>query len=347
MSLDQAAGVYWQERARTKASASEIERNLDLWLTILGRAKPVTEIKTADVVQALAKRDRAERIKTETPSAATINRLLETLRACLLYVQDVHEVPIKKILWRELMRRERKAPERTFSDDEMNVWGLELDPLARFFLATLLTYGPRFGELFCPPEAVDVSDPARPQLMLGRYRGRRGWKDERKDGNVHAITLSPGDAAIFAGLAQRARDAKAEIIWVEAHGTGWREVGYFTMRNRLRDAAARAGVRPGRLIHSTRHHAATTITRMTKDIVQAKRLLGHAAITTTARYAHAREDELTKALDEVSRTRPKGLLSRQGETLVAQGVEVVPPPGLEPGTKGLKDKTKTDESQGE
>lgn len=332
LTLDQAALLYWEDIGKQRRSSKGIEREIDVVLEIIGKAKRVGDIRTADVQRLVTKkREGAAQRAQASPSPSTINRTLETLRAILRHVEEVYETPLPKIAWRRMMLTEPKPPERTFSPAELEAWAAELGPLERFFLILLSTYGPRFGELFMPPGAIDVSDPARPVMLLGKYEGREK-RDVRKDGTLLEVTLLPEDARILAALAERARSIDSTIIWVEEIDGKLQPVRYYAMRKRLQAAAARAKVKPGRLIHSLRHHAATALVSQTNDIVLARKLLGHSSIVTTQRYAHASEANLMGALTAISRRGPERPLLERAKDQSTQDVEVVPPPGLEPGT---------------
>lgn len=333
LTLDQAARLYWEDVGKQRRSAATIERELEVILELIGKRRRIGEIRTAEVQSLVTKRREGVAQRTEPdPSPATINRTLEVLRAVLRHVEEVYEAPLPKIAWRRMMLTEPKPPDRTFSPAEMQAWANELKPIERFFLIALATYGPRFGELFMPPASIDVSNPDRPVMLLGRYKGRQ-LREVRKDGTLLEVVLLPEDAAIFAALAARARKIDSDVIWVEETDDGrLAPVNYYAMRNRLRDAALRAGVKSGRLIHSLRHHAATALVGETNDIVLARRLLGHSSITTTQRYAHASDANLMGALSRISRTGPERPSLEDLKPVNNQTVAMVPPPGLEPRT---------------
>jgi integrase len=84
--------------------------------------------------------------------------------------------------------------------------------------------------------------------------------------------------------------------------------GYWGLYSRLRTAAERAGL-GRRAIHGARHHAATTILRATGNLKLTQRLLGHASIQSTMRYAHATEDDLRAALGALTTPDDFGAIS--------------------------------------
>jgi len=333
LSFNVAAGIYWTDVGKHKRSRDEIERDLEVLVELIGPNTRIGDIRTP-VVRALMERRRAglsSRTKPN-PSPATMNRLLECLRAVLNHVAEEHEAALPRIAWKRLMEREAPPPERTFSPDELSAWAAHLNETERFFLIVSLTYGPRLGELFVPPEAIDLSNPARPILRLGHYFGRKVRK-VRKDGTLLDVGLLPEDAALLGYLANRARAAGLEHIWAHEDAKGrLKPLNYYGMRRRLLSAAQRAGIKPGRVIHSLRHHAASAIVAQSGDITLARKALGHSSVTTTQRYAHVGDRRLLDALADISRTGPERPSSLAGKTEHMQSVEMVPPPGLEPGT---------------
>jgi integrase len=75
------------------------------------------------------------------------------------------------------------------------------------------------------------------------------------------------------------------------------------MLARLKSAAKRAGITPGRIIHGARHHAGTTIQRATGNMKVTQRLLGHIDPKSTHRYVHAMDAEVLAALENVEQSR--------------------------------------------
>ena len=58
------------------------------------------------------------------------------------------------------------------------------------------------------------------------------------------------------------------------------------MHGRISRAAKRAGLEMGRVIHGARHHVGNRTLRKTGNLRLVQRLLGHATIQSTVRYAH-------------------------------------------------------------
>lgn len=300
ITVAKACALYWQDVARHLRSARDIENRLGIVRRLLGDDTLLADIRFAEVNAAIQAR-RAEPSRYNRPlSPAAVNRdLIDTFRPARQHAALVHELALPAINWGKLRLKERGELVREFSLQEIDRWARELaDPAEVLYLATALTYGARRGELYFPPEAIKLDAPGGAELELGRYLSRSGeWRTSRKDGSLHTVTLAPDDAAALAAQAARAKQAGAEHLWVDAAG---KPISYYAMGHRLKAAANRAGIEPGRIIHGARHHAATAMTRA-GGIALAQRLLGHRKITTTQRYAHVSNDDLRAAVGRAQR----------------------------------------------
>jgi len=142
----------------------------------------------------------------------------------------------------------------------------------------MLTYGLRFGELFFTPADVDSV-------------GARLTLRNRKAGDTLTIPLMPEHARTLAAMAST-RQADETVF----------NYTYWGLMSRLRTTAAKAGL-GARAIHGARHHAATTLLRSTGNLKLTQRMLGHASIQSTMRYAHATENDLRDALITMHKAR--------------------------------------------
>lgn len=298
--LETACARYWEDVAKRHRSAADIHRRLEICKRLIGAGTLIADIRFATVSDAIqARRDEPSRYGKPLSSAAINRDIVDTLRPALNHAGEVFELALPRITWGKLKLKENAAAVREeFSLAEIEAWAGELGPTERLYLATMLTYGPRRGELYFPADgAIRLDAAGGPELDLGRQLSRDGtWRDSRKDGSLHSVTLMAFDAAALAAQAQRARAVGAAHIWIDEEG---RAISYYAMGHRLRAAAARAGVEPGRIIHGCRHHAATAILRRGGSLSLAQRLLGHKKITTTQRYAHVANADLRAGLERV------------------------------------------------
>lgn len=302
LTLSQACGKWFTEVGQDWADTAEVDRRLEQLLALIGNP-PLSELTTNVVSQAIEKRRRMtyrkspkRGAKAYLPSNATVNRdVIDTLRPVLNRARKVWEVPgLPVINWTALRLKEPVEIVRTYSADEQDRWLAECDDASRFPLHMLLRYGMRFNELFFPPDALEQD--AHGSVLVIAKRKRDPMR----------LTLRQDDARVIAAQVGRAKAAGLPVVWFEQIGEELRPVTYHGLHARLTSAAKRAGVRPGRVIHGARHHAGTTILRQTGNIKLAQKLLGHAHINSTARYAHAVDDELRAALENMeSRTVPE------------------------------------------
>lgn len=281
LTVDLAASQYYDEVSPGKADADGLMVRLRIMVECVGKNRLLKEVDAAAVSAAITKR---RTLSHHSLAPATINRDLidHTLRPLLNRARKVWGAKsLTPIDWRSVRLKEPKGIVREYSAKEIAAWrGACTDKLERFALDLLLTYGMRFGELFFLPDAVDG---AAARLTL----------KNRKAGDSLSLPLQPEHARVLAAMASTRKPDETVLPFT-----------YWGLYSRLRTAAATAGLGE-RAIHGARHHAATTMLRATNNLALTKRLLGHASIQSTMRYAHASEDDLRAALNALSRTRPE------------------------------------------
>jgi integrase len=278
LTLDIAVSRYFDEVNHTLAEAVDLQRRINVVLDCVGKGKLLREIDTATIADAIRRR---RKYPGRTPAPATINRDLidHTLRPLLNRARKVWGAKsLPAIDWRAVRLKEPKGIVREFSDAEINAWRDGLEPVPRLALDLMLTYGLRFGELFFLPADVDGV-------------GARLTLRNRKAGDTLTIPLVPEHARTLAAMAST-RQADAYVF----------PYTYWGLMSRLRTAAAKAEL-GARAIHGARHHAATTLLRTTGNLKLTQRMLGHASIQSTMRYAHATENDLRDALNTMHRAR--------------------------------------------
>lgn len=298
LTLDQAAGRWWLEVGEHLRDHT-LQRRLLQLVKLIGPGVRLNDIETKHVNAAVQKRrgqgyrrSEEEGAKVYPVAARTVNKDVVNLlrrihnRARKLWgAKGLHE-----IAWGELELPSPPDPIVYYTAAQRTAWLAECDELARVCLQILLTYGLRKGELFFP---LDAFDPDGPRLVLNR----------RKAG-ANTVPLKAADAADIAARLGRARAAGLETVWFEEQlnrRTGELELKpltYHGLTSRLRSAARRAEITIRGPIHGARHHAGTEALRRSKNIRTAGRLLGHADLKSTMRYAHALEDDVLSALGD-------------------------------------------------
>lgn len=280
MTLDLAASRYFDEVNATLDEDTDLLRRLRVVLDCVGKGRLLKEIDTAAISEAIKKR-RAMQKRSLAP--ATINRDIidHTLRPLLNRARKVWGArTLPAIDWRSVRLKEPKGIVREYSTKEIEAWRNELEPVPRLALDLMLTYGLRFGELFFLPSHVDGV-------------GLRLTLVNRKAGDSLTLPLQPGHARTLAAMASTRKADETVFAFT-----------YWGLHSRLSTAASRAKLGK-RAIHGARHHAATTILRATGNLKLTQRMLGHASIQSTMRYAHATEDDLRAALNSISPISPE------------------------------------------
>lgn len=281
LTIDEAAGRYFDEKGN---GDKRVEYRLNLVVECIGKNTLLKEIDAAKVSAAMARRrgmgrKRAAKSEDQTPrrpSNGTVNRDMidTTLRPLLNRARKVWGArSLHDIEWKDLRLKEPRGVVREYTEQEMAAWRAQLPESYHLPMDILLTYGLRLGELFFTAEALDGE-------------GRRLTLRGRKADNTLVIPLRQEHARLLAAMASTRKPGQP-VIGFE----------YEKFAGMLRRAAKRAGLSGGRYIHGARHHAATTILRATGNLKLTQRLLGHASIHSTARYAHAVEDDLRAALE--------------------------------------------------
>jgi len=303
LTLDLAASRYYDEVNSTLDERTDLLRRLRVVLECVGKGKLLKEIDTATIAEAIRKR---RKYPGRSPAPATINRDLidHTLRPLLNRARKVWGArTLPAIDWRSVRLREPKGIVREYSDAELEAWRTGLEPVPRFALDLMLTYGLRFGELFFFPGAVDGK---AMRLTINAVLNRDGDIKTRKSGHSLSLPLRAEHARLLAAMAST-RKADQTVF----------DFTYWGLHSRLSTAASRAGLGE-RAIHGARHHAATKLLRSTGNLKLTQNLLGHASIQSTMRYAHASEADLRAAINGLSPACPEVISGDDANALKAK-----------------------------
>lgn len=316
MTWDEAAGRWWMEVGRHRASARQLQHRLAIALRLIGPRTRLHETTTRKISAAIEKRrgeqyarahDRAATDDAPAKRAArydlknaTVNAdVVKPLQRVMNRARKVWEIKnLPEVDWCSLTLPEPETEIRIYTEAQQTAWLDACGPTERFALRLLLTYGLRFGELFCPLDALIPDAPGGPVLVVNK----------RKRSALY-MPLVQADARMLAARLGRAREAGLDTFWFERvpgrDAKGRQKLAaitYSALQSRLRQAAKRAGLTLPRLIHGTRHHVGTTILAESGDLKLAQQALGHADIKSTLRYAHALTGKLRAAMD--SRNNP-------------------------------------------
>ena len=173
----------------------------------------------------------------------------------------------------------RIQPPRVLSAEEVErliTVGTAGDPLARVFLMTVFGGGFRLSEA-THLEIKDI-DAARMQLRVSHPKG----------GRQRMTLLSP---SLLIELRQWYRVHKP-VRWIFSQGHDQEPICKATAQNLFYRSLRRSGLKKKLGIHSLRHSFATLLLESGVEITVVQKLLGHAWLSTTARYLHVRQERL-------------------------------------------------------
>jgi integrase len=284
ITIDEAFGLYWTEHGQHCRSAKDIQGKLARLLAGLGGNTLIGDLTDDDLARYVSRRRAAV-------SDASVNRELTILRAVCRRLQRRYRTP--GIEWRDHRLEETGGREPTFTEEDearlLEALPDYLRPVVQFAILT----GARLTTII--KLSWDDVDYHAGTITLRDVKSKRV-------GDIHVLPLTPELVALIANQKgrhpervftyQRLREVPAGDHFSPLTATNWRRHWRKAM------AAARlANLR----FHDLRHVAATRVLRATGSLKLAGKLLGHAAVSTTARYAHHDLGDLRAALEAVSR----------------------------------------------
>lgn len=330
LQLDHVAERYWQEVGQHHAGADNTERDLARLVEYFGKPKLLSEIGDDDVSKLVAWR-RAQRAaphnlpKDKKPedypfiAPATVNRsTTEVLKKLFTHA---------KMAWRVRFDKEPNWRVHMLKEPEERVRELVGDEGARLKSATRDDYAPFFAFVHATglrrEECADlrwreVNWDAGQIVRLGK-----GGKRVTAPITSHVreiLVLCRGNHPEFVFTYVAARSVRLRKKGVTYQRTGNRKTKgetYVATRDqeeRIKgerypltlegvDSAWRriretAGVEDFRM-HDFRHDLATKVLRKTGNLKLVSRMLNHADLKTTMRYAHVLDEDVAAALEEL------------------------------------------------
>ena len=291
--LDDVAGGYWQEVAQHFAAARNIERRLGLLITFFSKDKLLPDITHDDACAMVAWRRGHRTRDGERIAPATVNLLtaqLKTLfRRLRSRVRFEHEpewrklwLPVRQEHPRELVGDEAERLEAVMRDDYA--------PLFAFAMAS----GLRQSECLLRWSEVDW--------------GAGEIRKTGKGGRLITKAITPTFREILWPLRGHHPEMVFTYIAVRTH-RGWVKgrrypitlAGLRAHWHRLRKRSGVTGFR----FHDFRHDFATKALRVTRNLKLVQRMLNHADIKHTLRYAHVLDSEVADAFEQVAESRKK------------------------------------------
>lgn len=298
----QASSRYYEEVGKHHKAIDLILASLEWLSREIGQDTELTAINDNLVSRLVAKRRsqkrqvgrRKDRAKQRAVSSATVNRTVtEPLRKVLLRARKTWKVAVGDVDWSQHMLAEPQERVREASEGEESAMMGQLDRGYDEAMQFAFDSGCRRMEVIALKK-TDVDFFSRQMTVTG------------KGGKLRIIPL--GDK-LYAQL-WRLKDTPTEYVFTYVaqrtvkRGLRLIERGKHYpltdagLRSAHRRAIARSGV-PNFRPHDTRHTNATRTLRASNlRVVQS--LLGHADVSTTAKYAHAMVEDVRAALNAAS-----------------------------------------------
>lgn len=284
MTFAVASTRWWNEAGQHRKDSRDMERVLAWLQREIGNGKRIAAIDD-NLISQLVLRRRGEGV-----SAGTVNRsMTEPLRAILSRAENLWGQRVKSIAWKQHKLREPQERVREMTADEekalFSALRPDFVPVARFLLIT----GLRRAEA-CGLKWSDVD------LASARITVR---------GKGDTVNTLPMPAAAMAILrAMESMHGEFVFTYVVKHPWGGKRgqripIAPDTLGTAYWRARKKAGITDLKL-HDFRHTAATRMLRKTGNMKLVQKLLRHQRITTTARYAHATDEDLLSAMEATS-----------------------------------------------
>lgn len=300
ITLDEAFGLWWANKGQFQRTAKTAEGQMERLLNALGRSTPVTSVTPGKLDDYVAKR-------RKLVENATVNREIELYRRVWRYIQDRDEFDIgKEIKWSKLKLPEPKERVRELSPDEearlMAVLNTDLGAMVEFaelsgqrktaiisLLWSNVDFDNKVAKFKIKAEADGWHTIPLTARMIEIIRSR-----PRVCPQVFTYECKRSAPPIRRGNQVLPGRKKGERYPFSKQG--W--------TREWRAALKAAGIEDFRF-HDLRHTAGSRITRACGNLKITQKVLGHTSISTTARYAHASDDDVRRAMAAVeSRNSP-------------------------------------------
>jgi integrase len=290
LKLDDVAGRYWQEIGQHHAGADNTERQINYLIEFFGKDKLLPEITDDDVIKLIAWRRGHRRKGGALISPFTVNDLTEQLKKLFTRAK----------LWGVVFAREPQWKRHWLAEPQERVRELVGDEAEQLEAATRYDFMPFFA--FARASGLRLKE----CVTLRWSEVDWGARQIRKHGKGGKLVTVPITSTIrdilwplqghhrdfvFTYVAQRTRDGRVQG---ERH-----PLTYSGVKIAWRRLRKRAGV-TGFRFHDFRHDLGSKVLRATGNLKLVQRLLNHADLKTTTRYAHVLDDEVAEALERVT-----------------------------------------------
>lgn len=302
ITVDVATDLWWLDKGQHMKSAATLEYQLEALSIGLGKSKLLGELQLRDFDRYVAKR----RVGRKN---ASVNREIQLARRVWKHA-DSRKYDVAPIEWGRLMLPEPKERVRELTgDEEARLFAALPDYLKQVVEFALLSGQRRTEVIRLRWQDVD----------LGARRARVDSKGA--DGNWHSFPLTNRMVALIANqpkvgpfvftyvckrTTKRHKTKRIKGTRYPFSKQGW-------MRE-WKKALADAKIEDFRF-HDLRHTTGTRALRASGNLKAVSKLLGHSDIATTARYAHALEDDVRAMMESAeSQNSPEANNAGSAET---------------------------------
>lgn len=299
ITVDDAFGNYWSQVGQHESNSTTTRGQSKRLIAFFGANTLLRDIDRREIDRYVAqRRGQKARGSKALVKNATVNRELELLKRAIKRVPATYAKP--EIDWAGAILPEPKERVRELSADEERRLFAQLPPDLANVAEFALLSGQRLSSVI---------------TLLWRnvdFQGCRAVLRVKGD-KWHTIPLTPSMVAllgnqpkvcaqVFTYTCERPSPPRGDRTRrLKGQRYPFSKDGW---RRKWAKALTDAGVEDFRF-HDLRHTAGTRTLRASRNMKAVQNLLGHTTITTTARYAHAMEDDVRTALLETeSRNSP-------------------------------------------
>lgn len=297
ITIDQAFGEWWQLVGQHEGNAVSSRGQLAHLLRLLGKSTMMHSIGFQEVERTYIARRRGEKARNSDRliSNASVNRELELAGRVWKYTRDSgYDAPY--VGWAKHMLSEPKERVRELSQDEER----RLFEKLPADLAAVVEFAMLSGQR---RTAIITLLWSRVDLAAGRAIVRTKGTGKRTDVD-HTFPLTPRmieiirarpkvGPRVFTYVCERPSPARADRPRrVKGERYPFSEQGWMRKWRKALEDAEIDNFR----FHDLRHTTGTRMLRATGNLKAVQRLLNHTDIATTARYAHAIEDDVRAAM---------------------------------------------------
>lgn len=297
MTLGDASSRFWLEKGQHEKNADTVFYQMENLVDGLGKNTMLSAISMSDLTNYQARRRGQKTRRGTLPANRTINAECPELiarifrRAEELWSDEANPLDLgPKKEWAKLKLRVPKGRVRELSGDEETRLFAALRQDFHDIVEFAIITGLRRAALMLRWSQVD--------LNAGTITyDRKSLADE----DIGTLPISQRMRQIF--LAQRGRHRTYVFTYLCKRTRDGREKGRRYpiteegLRTTLQRAIRKAKINDWRIVHDLRHTAASRTLRTSQNLALVQKLLGHADIASTVRYAHVMMDDVAAALD--------------------------------------------------